>query len=429
MAAPGPMTSATSTNPLESVSYEDLYRRWELGNWRAMEIDFSRDRAQWRELFSDLERRAARWNYALFFWGEDAVADNLSPYIDAAPREEQKYFLATQQVDEARHAVFFGRFMREVVGLGDSIGSSLEAIRPELTWGFKKVFERLDTMADELRRDRSKPKLAAAITLYHVVIEASLAQPGQHFIERYLHERDVLPAFREGMANVSQDEQRHIGFGVKLLADLSREDPDCRYAVAELLREVVPYTAGVLIPPDWDLRYIECFGSTLEEVGTEGTISLETKLRSAGLPVEELPGPPIMPMDLSPTERANYGNALVRAGILGDGTTVPARDADTMRLLFEAVRRGVDPDGGLPRTTIQWEFRDADPWFITVDNGSTSATQGRLESPDVTLRCRYEDWVDVVGNRKDPRRLLLLGRLRFKGSPAKLLRFGKIFPR
>jgi hypothetical protein len=30
----------------------------------------------------------------LFFWGEDAVADNLSPFIDAAPREEQKYFLA-----------------------------------------------------------------------------------------------------------------------------------------------------------------------------------------------------------------------------------------------------------------------------------------------------------------------------------------------
>ncbi len=59
------------------------------------------------------------WNYALFFWGEDAVADNLSPYIDAAPREEQKYFLATQQVDEARHAVFFKRFMNEVCGLGD----------------------------------------------------------------------------------------------------------------------------------------------------------------------------------------------------------------------------------------------------------------------------------------------------------------------
>jgi ribonucleotide reductase beta subunit family protein with ferritin-like domain len=109
----------------DQVSYADLYERWERGNWRATEIDFSVDKVEWREKFSDLERRAALWNYSLFFWGEDAVADNLSPFIDAAPREEQKYFLATQQVDEARHAVFFHRFFKEVIEAGDSIGATL----------------------------------------------------------------------------------------------------------------------------------------------------------------------------------------------------------------------------------------------------------------------------------------------------------------
>src|SRR5205085_9154353 len=138
---------------LQRVSYDDLYRRWEKGNWSATEIDFSEDRRQWREDFSELERRAALWNYAMFFHGEDSVADNLSPFIDAAPREEQKYFLATQQVDEARHAVFFGRFMREVVQRGESIGSSLAATQPELTWGFRKTFAKLDKVADELRKD------------------------------------------------------------------------------------------------------------------------------------------------------------------------------------------------------------------------------------------------------------------------------------
>ncbi len=103
----------------DQVTYEDLYRRWERSNWRATEIDFSVDRDHWRERFSDLERRAALWNYSMFFHGEDAVTDDLTPLIDAAPREEQKYFLATQQVDEARHAVFFNRFMHEVVERGD----------------------------------------------------------------------------------------------------------------------------------------------------------------------------------------------------------------------------------------------------------------------------------------------------------------------
>jgi Ribonucleotide reductase, small chain len=147
------MTTAT-----DAISYEDLYARWERGNWRASEIDFSEDARQWREELSDLERRAALRNYALFFWGEDAVADGLSTYIEAAPLDEQKYFLAPQKVDEARHAVFFGRFMHEVVGIGGtSTQERLAALEPQLTWGFRKVFERLETMSAELRRRPTLP--------------------------------------------------------------------------------------------------------------------------------------------------------------------------------------------------------------------------------------------------------------------------------
>src|SRR6266699_239308 len=118
--------------PTDAITYADLYARWERGNWRATEFDFTEDARQWREDFTEFERRAALWNYCLFFWGEDAVADNLSPYIDAAPLEEQKYFLATQQVDEARHAVFFHRFFKEVIGAGDTIGSTLAYTEAQL---------------------------------------------------------------------------------------------------------------------------------------------------------------------------------------------------------------------------------------------------------------------------------------------------------
>src|SRR5687768_12517601 len=152
-----------ATAAVDKISYRDLYERWEEGNWSAMRLDFSQDHHDWHEVFTEHERRAALWNYSLFFHGEDSVADNLSPYIDAAPHEEQKYFLTTQQVDEARHAVFFARFMREVVEKGSSVETSLAATQPELTWGFRKVFARLDRMADELRKDRSRPQLAKAI--------------------------------------------------------------------------------------------------------------------------------------------------------------------------------------------------------------------------------------------------------------------------
>ncbi|HLL91366.1 MAG TPA: ribonucleotide-diphosphate reductase subunit beta, partial [Solirubrobacteraceae bacterium] len=291
-----PSTDANLASlPADAISYTDLYARWERGNWSATELDFSQDARQWREDFTEFERKAALWNYCLFFWGEDAVADNLSPYIDAAPLEEQKYFLTTQQVDEARHAVFFKRFMQEVCGVGSgSISSGLQAIKPQLTSGFRRIFDRLDKMAEELRADRSRANLAAAVTLYHIVIEASLAQPGQHFICGYLQERDKLPAFRQGMANIAADEQRHIGFGVKLLADLNREDPvGVPRAVARMLREVNGFTSQVLMPPGWDERYITVFNATLDDVGVEGVTSMTTKLRSAGLAIDTLPGPPL----------------------------------------------------------------------------------------------------------------------------------------
>jgi hypothetical protein len=419
----------TPRQATDSISYDDLYARWERGNWRATEIDFALDREHWRERFSDFERRAAIWNYSLFFWGEDAVADNLSPYIDAAPREEQKYLLATQQVDEARHAVFFARFMREVAEVGgDSIGDALDAIQPDLTWGFRQLFNRLDELADELRRDRSKPKLAAAVALYHMLIEAAIAQPGQHFIAGYLEQRDVMPGFREGIEKVASDESRHIGFGVKLLADLQADDPDCTAAVAEELRESARRSIGLFVPPGWDRRYTECFGYTLEEIYTDGFRSFESKLRAAGMPLEEMPGPAVVPLHLTPEERAESVIALLRAGYLGEKTGPPASDPDSQGRLFDALARSVAPDHGLDRpTTFQWDFRDAAPWFVRVENGSAWAEQGRVEDPDVRLRCRFEDWADIFAGRLDARRAMATGRLRPAGRLKTIWRMPRVF--
>ena len=430
-----PTASAASNGlPTDSITYEDLYARWERGNWKATELDFTEDARQWREDFTEFERTAALWNYSLFFWGEDVVTDTLSPYIDAAPLEEQKYFLATQQVDEARHAVFFKRFVHEVCGLGDgSMASSLNAIKPQLTPGLSKIFNRLEVMADELRADRSPAQLAAAVTLYHIVIEASLAQPGQHMICTYLEQRNRLPAFREGMANITVDEQRHIGFGVKLLSDLKREDPvGVPKAVARILRDVTRYTAQVLMPPDWDERYITVFDATYDEVGVEGLTSMTTKLRSAGLASETLPGPALLPAGLSPLEVSQRGRTLAQAGVLGVREGPTKRDPETLALLFDTIRRQVNPEHGLKRpTTFQWEFTDPDvpTWHMRVNNGSSAVEQGDALSPDLRLRVAYQDWVDIVGQRLDPLRAMATGKLRPRGNPLALRLMSKVFPR
>jgi 1,2-phenylacetyl-CoA epoxidase catalytic subunit len=411
----------------ERITYDDLYRRWEEGNWKATELDFSQDRDGW-DLLNEIQRRSALWIYSMFFYGEDAVADGLSPYIEAAPKEEQKYFLATQQVDEARHAVFFHRFFKEVIGVEGSIADGLEFTTSQLGWGYRNVFARLERMVDELHHDRSLPKFAQAITLYHMVIEATMAQPGQHFIEDFFAKAGTMPGFSAGMERVSRDEQRHIGFGVKVLSELFATSEECKEAVAELLREVLPYVTGVFVPPGWDERYTTEYGFTLEEIYAFGMRSVEMKWKATGYPLSEMPG--VYPFDpeMPHEQRAQRQIKLLRAGVLGEPNGKPQVDREIESILFDVVARSARTDAVDRPVTIQWRFEDAEPWHVRIDNGSTSSGPGLADDPDVTLRTTWADWVDISIRGKDARRAMLRRKLRPRGSLRQLARMAKIFP-
>jgi putative sterol carrier protein len=220
---------------------------------------------------------------------------------------------------------------------------------------------------------------------------------------------------------------------VKLLSDLKREDPiGVPKAVARLLREVTRFTAQVLMPPGWDERYVTVFNATFDTVGVEGLTSFMTKLRSAGMPVESLPGAPLLPAGLSTLEIEQRGRALAKAGIIGVREGPSARDPETVGLMFDTVRRQVNPNHGLKRpTTFQWEFTDPDvaPWHLTVDNGSSEVAEGRAANPDLRLRLAYQDWADIVGERLDPLRAVATGKLRPRGNPLAFARLSKVFPR
>jgi hypothetical protein len=198
------------------------------------------------------------------------------------------------------------------------------------------------------------------------------------------------------------------------------------------MRDVTRYTSQVLMPPGWDESYVTVFNSTLDEVGLEGLTSMTTKLRSAGLALETLPGPALLPPGLSPIEITQRGRALAKAGVIGVREGPSARDPETVALVFDTMRRQVNPDHGLQRpTTFQWEFTDPDvpTWHLTVNNGTSSVEQAQALSPDLRLRVSYQDWVDIVGQRLDPLRAIAAGRLRPRGNPLALGRLTKVFPR
>ncbi len=428
--------SVASQSLMDNVTYEDLYHRWEQGNWSAYDIDFSGDKAGWDGL-SDIQRRSAMWIYSMFFYGEDRVADTLAPYVTAAPTEEQSYFLATQQVDEVRHSVFFHRFFKEVIGVGgDSIQQTLASTLPQLNWGYRGIFDRLDVMAEELRKDRSLPKYAQAITLYHLIVEGSLAQPGQHFIEDFFASEETMPGFSDGIANVSRDEQRHIGFGVKVLSELLREGApgyeENRAAVTDLLREVLPYGPAVFNPPNMDREYTECYGFSLEDIFAFGLKLIRQRWRTIGYPVEEMP-PGVFPFDPEMDERtvAERQVKLMMGGILGSpGGPEPQSSPELQRLYFDVIERVVNPKAANgSRLVYQWRFTDAEPWHLVIDNGSTHAEPGEAPNPNLVLEASWGDFIATGKPDSNPLKMVLQRRLRPRGSVRELARMRKVFPR
>jgi len=266
-------------------SYMDLYRRWEVQQWAVADLDFSLDRQDWLES-DDLDRKATLWSHRLFFNGEERVTATLAPFVWAAPTPEIEIFLSTQMVDEARHTVFFEKWWHDVVGTeARDMTQLLAEIRPEANEGYNALF--YDRLPSTAQRLASNPKdfdaFIEGVTLYHIVIEATIALTGQRFELETMREQGLTDrGFYRGFTAIARDESRHVNFGIKILQDAVREDPQ-RFApiIQQTLVECLPLISGTLDPPD--PRYITEFGHTESEILTFAFDSLNKRLRAIGI--------------------------------------------------------------------------------------------------------------------------------------------------
>ncbi len=200
-------------------TYRELYYRWERQQWKAQDIDFSPDRKQW-EMMGQEEQRMRLFGLSAFFQGEACVTDTLAPYVTAMPDEEMRFFLTTQLVDEARHTVFFARFFSEALGIDSGrLEETLAIIRENVNAHLRYIL--IDSLTEVSERIRREPQkllhLIEGITLYHVIVEGTMALAGQRNILELYRQIGLFPAFRSGFTAVARDESRHVIFGVKFL--------------------------------------------------------------------------------------------------------------------------------------------------------------------------------------------------------------------
>jgi ribonucleoside-diphosphate reductase beta chain len=283
------------------LSYEQLYALWERSNWRAHELDFSVDREHWVIAPSEAQRHTA-WTMGSFYVGEERVTADLAPFLLAAPSGEIEAFLATQLVDEARHAVFFDRFAAEVMALSaDDLRSRLNEMEDTMLGAWHFLFD--DSLRDVANRIKARPDdfdlFVEGIVIYHMVTEGVLAMTGQRSILQYMEQHDLYPGFRKGFAKVEQDEHRHIAFGVRFLRDACEERPKLRSLVLDTLERLLPRAAEVFAPPEADSTAdFTSYAYHSSQVYGYAYMALKRRMKAIGI---EIPGPErLMPGPIDP---------------------------------------------------------------------------------------------------------------------------------
>lgn len=414
------------------IERERLYRLWEEHNWSARNLDFRQDTLDWREKITEQQRTAILWNYAMFLDGEESVTVTLAPFLNAVARYEDRIYLATQIADEARHHVFFDRFLREVCQIGQDYQSTLEATRPHLSWGYQKVFTELDRVSDALRRNpTSSQLLAQGITLYHLVIEGMLAHTGQYYLRDFSRKNACLPGFEQGINMTARDESRHIAFGIQLLHELIAHEQSCKAVAIKTLNRVLPWAAGVFVPPGQDWSYITCLGYTPQEIFAFGLRSISTKLRRAGILPAEVTALVKLGYADSPDIQAERLFTMIKGSVVGTDQP-PQVDEKTMDVVFDSVGFLADSTRtNHPRTplTIQWIFSETQPRYLELKPGELPLVQkGQAVHPNLTLRCRAADWIRISSGQLKSDRALLTRRLRPSGDLRLLFKLPSILP-
>ena len=298
------------------LDYRQLYALWERQNWRATEIDFTVDREQWVAVPSSAQENLV-WSLGNFYVGEERVTADLAPFLLAAPSGEIELFLATQLVDEARHAAFFDRFGAEVMCLSeDDLRGRMREVERLLTGPWREVFD--DGLRDVSNRIKAKPDdfglFVEGIAVYHMVVEGFLAVTGQTLIRDYMLEHGLYPGFCEGFGLVERDEHRHVAFGVRFLRDAIDSDARHRATIERVVLDLAPRAAHVFVPPyvDDPSEFVS-YGYTSRQIYGHAYRALERRMKVLDIeippPEELLPGPISEPAPAAPAASAAPGGS------------------------------------------------------------------------------------------------------------------------
>jgi len=206
--------------------------------WNPSDIDFSRDRADWESL-TDNERRFATSLCAQFVAGEEAVAEDIQPFISAMRAEGRlgdELYLTQFAFEEAKHTQAF-RLWLDAVGITDDLHTYLDELP-----SYQRIFdEHLPESLNALMADPSPAAQIRASATYNHVVEGMMALTGYHAWQTICAERGILPGMRELIQRIGDDERRHMAWGTFTCRRHVAAD-DANWSVFEdRMSELIPF--------------------------------------------------------------------------------------------------------------------------------------------------------------------------------------------
>jgi ribonucleoside-diphosphate reductase beta chain len=265
---------------------ETLYRRWETSQWSPYTIDLAADQEQWPSL-RDEQRDLIYYVLASLMVAEERITTKFTGLVAAGANEEEVTFLATQQVDEARHMQFYARYQDEVIASPAEIATHVERARQQVSDAFRQIFDvaLVEAHRQLLTDPTDRTAKVRFITLYHQVLEGTLGLTSFKFITDYLNQRDLLPGFVDGYTKIHHDETRHIGYGVWFLRETVREHPEQANSVRAVLRELLPDVAESLkLPGNGDASSL--LGVSEDDLRAFALSGLTRRLEIIGVPLQ-----------------------------------------------------------------------------------------------------------------------------------------------
>jgi ribonucleoside-diphosphate reductase beta chain len=264
---------------------QTLYRHWEQGQWSPWDVDLSADRDQWATMG---DRSLLTFVLGSLMVAEERITTKFSGLVGADGSEEEVTFLATQQVDEARHMQFYARFQDEVVSEPALIAAHVLRARRQISPAFQTIFD--DKLVAAHERLVANPGDVAAkvafVTTYHLILEATLGLTTFEFSTRFLEREGLLPGFIAGYTNIHHDEQRHIGYGVWFLRHAVADAGEVAEVVRAVLRDLLPAVAESLTPPEG--ADTSLLGASAEELRSFALDGLTRRLNIIGVPIDTL---------------------------------------------------------------------------------------------------------------------------------------------